>query len=67
MTNNNTETLYLNSNEAAQTLRISTAWLRQLVAQGKVPAIRLGARKFIFSRSELEALKNHNQPPTAAS
>jgi len=66
MTSENTERLYLNSKEAAQTLGgISTAWLLKLVAQGRVPAIRLGARKLIFSRSELEALKNHNQPPAA--
>jgi len=62
---NNGETLYLNTQEAAQTLRYSTATLLKLVAQGRVPAIRLSARKLIFSRSELEALaKTIHQPPT---
>lgn len=65
---NTTERLYLNTREAAQTLGgISQAWLLKLVAQGKVPAIRLGARKLIFSRRELEGLsQGKNQPPTAA-
>jgi excisionase family DNA binding protein len=62
---NNGDTLYLNTQEAAQTLRYSTKTLLKLVAQGRVPAIRLSARKLIFSRSELEALKNHNQLPAA--
>ena len=59
-TNTNTEP-YLNSTEAAQMLKISTATLWKLVAQGRVPVIRLCARKMTFSRSELESLRGEYQ------
>ena len=50
------ETIALNSQEAAMQLRISQNTLMRWVKAGKVPAIRLGGRKLLFSRREIERL-----------
>jgi excisionase family DNA binding protein len=50
------ETIWLTSSECATQLRISQATLWRWVKEGKVPALRLGGRKLIFARKEIENL-----------
>jgi excisionase family DNA binding protein len=64
----NDPTMGLTSSEAARELRVSTeTLLRWAVKEKKIPFIRLGARKIIFSRKEIEQLLSRNQPPTGGS
>lgn len=39
--------------EAAEELRLTTATVRQWIRDGKLPAIRAGARKYVIRRSDL--------------
>lgn len=50
------ETIALTTAETARELRVSVNTLLRWVQQGKVKAIRLGGRKLIFSRKEIEKL-----------
>ena len=50
------DTIALNSTEAARELRISVATLLRWVAAGKVPCVRIGERKYLFSRAEISKL-----------
>jgi len=64
----NDATIGLTSSEAARELRVSTeTLLRWAVKENKIPYIRLGTRKLIFSRKEIEQLLSRNQPPTGGS
>lgn len=60
------ETIALTTAEAARELRVSVNTLLRWVQQGKVPCIRLGRRKLIFSRKEIEKLFSgqFGNPPT---
>jgi len=59
------ETIALSTVEAARELRIQPNTLLRWVAQGKVPCVRLGGRKLLFSRSEISKLVAGHlyQPP----
>jgi len=59
------QTIALTANEAARELRISTATLFTWVKVGKVPAVRLGGRKLLFSRKEIERLVAGGKPVDA--
>jgi len=48
--------LYLTSSEASTELRIHPNTLHRWVKAGRVPCIRLGGRKMLFSRKEIENL-----------
>jgi len=50
------ETIALSTIEAARELRVHPNTLLRWVAQGKVPYVRLGGRKLLFSRSEISKL-----------
>ena len=50
------ETIALSTIEAARELRVHPNTLLRWVAQGKVPFVRLGGRKLLFSRSEISKL-----------
>ena len=50
------ETIALTTVEAAQELRVSVSTLLKWVSAGIVPAVRLGDRKWLFSRAEIEKL-----------
>jgi excisionase family DNA binding protein len=57
------ESLALTAEEASRELKISICTLYRLVQEGKIPAIRLGTRKYLFSRDELRKLLAQKQPP----
>jgi excisionase family DNA binding protein len=59
------ETIALSTIEAARELRCHPNTLLRWAAQGKVPYVRLGGRKLLFSRSEISKLVagQSNQPP----
>ena len=50
------ETIALSTIEAARELRCHPNTLLRWAAQGKVPYVRLGGRKLLFSRSEISKL-----------
>ncbi len=58
------ETMALTTVEAAREMRISVNTLLRWVAEGKVPAVRLGGRKLLFSRAEILKLVAGNNPPS---
>lgn len=60
------ETIALSTVEAARELRISVNTLLRWVASGKVPCVRLGGRKYLFSRKEIERLVGGNTAGTAS-
>lgn len=50
------DTIALTTSEAARELRISVNTLRSWVAAGKIPYVRIGERKLLFSRDEIRRL-----------
>ena len=67
-----TENFAMTTMQAANELHVSIGTLLRWVHEGKVPACKIGDRKYIFSRSALEKLLNNqalvsgsNQPPAA--
>jgi len=61
-----TDTIALNSVEAARELRISVHTLMRWTAAGKIPHVMLGGRKYLYSRRAIESLvSGSNQPPAA--
>lgn len=59
------ETIGLTTQEASRELRVHPNTLLTWVKQGKVPCVRLGGRKLLFSRKEIEAVISRQQPPAA--
>lgn len=49
-----TATNYLTKNEAAQVLRLSTRTLDRLVAERQINAARVGGRRLLFRREDLD-------------
>jgi excisionase family DNA binding protein len=56
------ETIALTTPEAARELKVSVNTLLKWVKQGRVPAVRIGGRKYLFSRIELEKLIAGRKP-----
>ena len=58
------KTIAMTTAQTAAQLQISELTLLKWVKDGKVPAVRLGTRKFLFSRAEIEKLiaGNKQQP-----
>ncbi len=50
------ETIALTTAEAARELRVSTNTLLKWCSEGRVPFCKLGSRKLLFSRIEIERL-----------
>lgn len=59
------ETIALSTIEAARELRVHPNTLLRWVAQGKVPYVRLGGRKLLFSRSEIQRLVAGKNTPSS--
>jgi excisionase family DNA binding protein len=65
------EGLCLTTMQAANELHVSIGTLLRWVHEGKVPACKIGDRKYLFARSSLEKLLNNQtsgsntQPPAA--
>ena len=55
------DTIALTSVEAARELRCSVQTLLKWVAAGKCPAVRIGTRKWLFSREEIRKLVAGNK------
>lgn len=51
------EDKYLNINEAAEYLQISTEEIKKLVDQGKIPAYSIGGIFLRFKKNQIEAVK----------
>ena len=60
------DTLALTAAQASHELQISVNTLYRWVQDGKIPAIRVGTRKYLFSRRELEKLLAGNPPAPPA-
>ena len=56
----------LNTEEAAQFLHYHPEYLRQLARKGKVPAVKIGPRAWVFDREELRKWQRDKQPPKEA-
>ncbi len=58
----------MTTEQAAAELQITKLTLLTWVKAGKVPAVRIGGRKYLFSRKKIEELLSGNyQPPSAGS
>jgi excisionase family DNA binding protein len=57
---------YLTSEEVARKLRIHERTVRRLLADGKLPGQRIGAKKWRISAGALKAYMEGGQPPAAA-
>jgi excisionase family DNA binding protein len=55
------KTKYLKTAMAAQYIGISPRYLRQLVAEGRVPVHKLGPRCFVFRVEDLETFMKDNR------
>lgn len=56
------DTMAMTASEAANELKISVNTLLKWVKEGRVPAVRIGGRKYLFSRVELEKLMAGSKP-----
>jgi excisionase family DNA binding protein len=58
------ETIGLTTLEASRELRVHPNTLLRWVKEGRVAAVRLGGRKLLFSRKELEKLISNRNSQT---
>jgi len=58
------ETMAMTTKQCAETLQITELTLLTWVKQKKIPAVRIGGRKYLFSRKMIEeVLKGNYQSP----